>query len=143
MRKEELITTFIHSIISDVDVIFEEDEFWVDIEEEVINIGVNPDPRGDKLIQEFVLDTFGIDMDPFLIGVLHEIFHIFTYDEQTMANDKILYALLAMDYEDIKYEEYSCIYFNLPSEFEATKGAVEYYLGNQDKCDNFIAELCR
>ena len=135
---EDYVTQFIQSIIPDVEVEFEDDEFCVNIEERVINIGINPDPEGDRLIQEFVFNKFGVPMDSFLIGVLHEVFHIITYDKEAMEEDRVLYALLTMNYDEMSLEEYSQIYFNLPTEFKATEGAVKYYLENQEKCDAFM-----
>lgn len=137
----EVVTNFIHSILPNVEVIYEENEFWVDIENEVINIGMNPDPVGDKLIQEFVLNEFGVSMNPFLIGVLHEVYHIITYDEEISKEDKIFYELLIMNYDYMKVKEYSLIYFNLPSEYRATEGAVNYYLTHKEYCDEFLRSL--
>ena len=137
----ELVTNFIHSILPDVEVIYEENEFWVDIENEVINIGINPDPIGDKLIQEFVLNEFGVLMNPFLIGVLHEIYHIITYDEEISKEDKKFYALLSINYNPMRVREYSMIYFNLCSEYRATEGAVNYYLTHKEYCDEFLRSL--
>ena len=37
---EEYIRQFINRIVPEVDVIFEDDEFWVDVEDQVINIGM-------------------------------------------------------------------------------------------------------
>ena len=138
---EDYVTQFIQSIIPDVEVEFEDDEFCVNIEERVINIGINPDPEGDRLIQEFVFNKFGVPMDSFLIGVLHEIGHIMTYDEEINSEGDMLYYLLRMNYDDMKYEDYSIMYFNIPSEYRATEWAVNYYLSHRDKCDKFCDEL--
>lgn len=135
---EQRIRDFIHNIIPEADVMFDTNEFCVDIEEKIIHIGTNPDPEGDRLIQEFVFNKFGVPMDSFLIGVLHEVFHIITYDKEVMEEDRILYALLTMNYDEMSLEEYSQIYFNLPTEFKATEGAVKYYLENQEECDEFM-----
>lgn len=137
----EVITNFIHSILPDVEVIYEENEFWVDIENEVINIGINPDPLGNKLIQEFVLNEFGVSMDPLLIGVLHEVYHIITYDEEISKKDRILCKLFTMNYNPTRVREYSLMYFNLPSEYKATEGAVNYYLTHKEYCDEFLRSL--
>ena len=77
----EAITNFIHSIIPDVEVVYEDDEFCVNVEERILNVGINPDPEGDELIQDFVFEKFGVAMEPFLIGTLHEIGHIITYED--------------------------------------------------------------
>ena len=103
----EAITNFIHSIVPDVEVIYEDNEFYVDLDERVINVGINPDPQGDELIQEFVFEKFGVAMDSFLIGILHEIGHLMTYDEQRNVEGNFLYLILQMSYSPYKYKEYS------------------------------------
>lgn len=138
---EQLISDFVYSIMPEAEVIFEEDEFWVDIENKTINIGVNPDPEGDKLIKEFVFNEFGVVMNPLLIGILHEIFHIITYDEKRNAEGEMLYFLLQMKYKEDKHKEYSEEYFRIPSEYAATKAAVEYYLTFKEECDAFMDML--
>lgn len=138
---EQRIRDFIYNIIPEADVMFDTNEFCVDIKEKIIHIGTNPNPEGDRLIQEFVLDEFGVAMDSFLIGVLHEVFHIITYDEERNEEAKILYFMLQMEYDENRYEEYSEKYFRIPSEYEATKAAVNYYLTFQEECDAFMDML--
>lgn len=133
----EAITNFIHSIVPDVKVIYEDNEFYVDLDERVINVGINPDPQGDELIQEFVFEKFGVAMDSFLIGILHEIGHLMTYDEQRNVEGNFLYLMLQMSYSPYKFKEYSYKYFSIPSEFAATTWAVEYYVAHQEECDEF------
>lgn len=135
---EDYVTQFINSIVPEVDVIFEDNEFCVNVEERIINIGVDPDPEGDRLIQEFVFNEFGVAMDSFLIGVLHEIGHIMTYDEQTFNEGTAMYYLLEMNYDAMRHDEYSIMYFNIPSEYKATEWAVKYYTMFQEECDKFM-----
>lgn len=135
---EQRIRDFIHNIIPEADVMFDTDEFCVDIEEKIIHIGTNPDPEGDRLIQEFVLDEFGVAMDSFLIGVLHEVAHIITYDEKRNEEARYLYLILQMEYESDMHEEYSQRYFRIPSEYAATEWAVNYYQCFQEECDEFM-----
>lgn len=134
----ERITNFIHSIIPDVEVIYEDEEFCVNIEERIINVGIDPDPQGDELIQNFIFEKFGVAMDSFLIGVLHEIGHIMTYDEDTLLEGEMLYYMIRMNYNPRKFKEYSYMYFSIPSELAATTWAVNYYVTHQEKCDEFM-----
>lgn len=136
----ESITSFIHSIIPDVRVIFEDNEYYVNVEGRVINVGINPDPEGDRLIHEFVLEKFGVSMHPALIGILHEIGHIMTFNPDVYAEGEALYFLLSLSYDSMAHEEYSRIYFSIPNEFAATEWAVNYYLSHKEKCDNFMAQ---
>lgn len=134
----EAITNFIHSIIPDVEVIYEDDEFCVNVEERVLNVGINPDPEGDELIQDFVFEKFGVAMEPFLIGILHEIGHIMTYEESVAAEGSLLYMMIQMNYNPRRFKEYSYMYFSIPSELAATTWAVNYYVAHQEKCDEFV-----
>ena len=134
------ITQFIHSIMSDVQVIYDDADFWCDIPNKVVNVGENRDTYGDRLIQQFVMDKFGISMHRFLIGCLHELGHIATYDEDLDQERSVLYLMLQLNFEEDKVDEYSYAYFSIPSEYEATKWAVNYYLSHKEYCDNFIKE---
>ena len=134
----ETITNFIHSIIPDVEVIYEDDEFCVNVEKRILNVGINPDPAGDELIQDFVYEKFGVAMEPFLIGILHEIGHIMTYEESMAAEGNLLYMMIQMNYNPHKFKEYSYMYFSIPSELAATAWAVNYYVTHQEECDEFV-----
>lgn len=134
---EEYIRQFINRIVPEVDVIFEDDEFWVDVEDQVINIGMNTNPEGNRLIQEFVFNEFGVAMHSFIIGVLHEIGHILTYDKQIYEEGTMMYLMLQMNYDERHLDEYSLMYFNIPNEYRATEWAVNYYLAFQEECDEF------
>lgn len=136
----EATIKFIQSIVPDVRVKFEDDEYYVDLNDRVINIGINPDPNGDRLIHEFVLEKFGVSMSPFLIGVLHEIGHLMTFDPVAQAEGDVLYFLLSLNYDSMKHDEYSRLYFSLPTEIAATEWAVNYYLSHKEKCDSFIKQ---
>ena len=131
------ITNFIHSIIPDVKVTYDDDEFYVYIDERIINVGINPDPEGDELIQQFVFDKFGVAMEPFLIGILHEIGHIMTYTEELLEEGDLLYHMIQLNYTPTQFKEYSYMYFSIPSEFAATEWAVNYYVTHQEECDEF------
>ena len=139
---EEYITQFINSILPEVEVIFEDNEFWVDVKNKTINIGVNPDPIGEELIQEFVFNEFGVAMDSFLIGVLHEIGHIMTYDKEIFFEGQQMYMILNMlntgNGRRLSIKDRQNIYFNIPNEYRATEWAVNYYLTFQEECDEFM-----
>lgn len=55
--------------------------FEVDIIEEKIFITFNKHQEEDTMVQEFIEKEFGKKYNTFLIGLLHEIGHIETYDE--------------------------------------------------------------
>ena len=135
-----MIERFVKSIDPTIEVEYE-DEFSVIIEDKVIYIGINTDPLGDKLIQDFVLKRFGVVIDPFLIGLLHEIAHIKTYSPEKDFERDLLYELLWTDVSEENFIEFTEMYFSIPAEYDATEWAVNYYLKNKDKCDEFIMGL--
>lgn len=134
-------TEFINAILPNVEVSYDFDEFWCDIDENIINVGMDTDTYGDRLIQQFIFEKFGVKMNPFLIGVLHEIGHFMTYDEELDKDRSILYYMIQINYTVAQLKEYSYMYFSIPAEFEATKWAVNYYLSHKEYCDNFIKEI--
>ena len=109
--------------------------------EKVINIPFASDPEGDRLFHDFILDKFGESINPYIMGVLHEVFHIITYDENLDKDRDILYFMLQLDFQAERYEEFTRMYFSIPSEFAATEGAVNYYLSHKEQCDNFLKEI--
>lgn len=116
-----------------------ETEFSVDIDDSIIYIGIETDEEGDKLIQEFVEEEFNISMNPFLIGILHEIGHVMTYSEDIYIERLLTYNLLSLNYkENPDFVAYSKMYFKIPAEYEATKWAVEFYQDNKEFCDEFM-----
>ena len=95
----------------------------------------------DELLEQFILKEFSIRIDPFLMGILHEIGHIVTYKKETYDERDFLYRLLIMSYTQEKFERYSNLYFRIPAEYEATKWAVNYYKNHVQQCEQFLDEL--
>lgn len=140
-KTHRLIKEFVQSIDPEIKVHMSSDEFYCIISEKLINVPFVSDSKGDRLFHDFVVDRFGESINPYLMGILHEVFHIATYDENLDKDRDILYFMLQLDFQNERYEEFTRMYFSIPSEFEATKGAVNYYLTHKDYCDNFIKQL--
>lgn len=135
-----IIEKFVHSIDSTIEVDFAHN-FCADISEYKIYIEDYAHPEEDELIQTFVQERFNIKMEPFLIGLLHEIGHLMTYESELNEQRTIMYALLSLAYEEDLHEEYSKIYFTIPAELAATTWAVEYYKNHTKQCELFLDEL--
>ncbi len=135
-----IIEKFVHSIDSTIEVDFAYN-FCADISEYKIYIEDYAHPEEDKLIQDFVKEYFNIQMEPFLIGLLHEIGHLMTYEAELNEQRTIMYALLSLAYEEKLHEKYSKIYFTIPAELAATTWAVEYYKNHTTQCEQFLNEL--
>ena len=137
----KLIKTFVESIDPEIEVTMSDDEFYCHIDEKIINVPFMSDPESDRLMYDFVLDKFGVAINPYLLGILHEVFHIITYEEDLDDERSIIYYMLQLNFREERYEEYSRMYFSIPSEFAATEGAVNYYLTHKEFCDNFVKQL--
>ena len=135
-----IIEKFVHSIDSTIEVDFAHN-FCADISEYKIYIEDYAHPEEDGLIQTFVQERFNIKMEPFLIGLLHEIGHLMTYESELNEQRTIMYVLLSLAYEEDLHEEYSKIYFTIPAELAATTWAVEYYKNHTKQCELFLDEL--
>ena len=135
-----IIQNFVQQIDSSINIDFYSD-FCVDIQNKIIYIETVEHQKSEELIQNFVFEQFEIQIDPFLIGILHEIGHIITYNKQIDNERSALYSLLAIGYDEEYFEEYSNLYFRIPAEYKATEWAVNYYKQNKELCDNFLNEL--
>lgn len=140
-KTHELIKEFVHSIDPEIKVHMSGNEFYCIISEKLINVPFVSDSEGDRLFDEFVMDRFGKSINPYLMGICHEVGHIMTFDPNLDKDRDILYFMLQLDYTDERYEEFTNMYFSIPSEVAATEWAVNYYLSHKEQCDNLIKEI--
>ena len=140
-KTHSLIKEFVQSIDPEIKVHMSGDEFYCIISEKLINVPFVSDSEGDRLFYDFVVDRFGESINPYIMGILHEVFHIITYDENLDRDRDILYYMLQLDFKEERYEEFTRMYFSIPSEFAATEGAVNYYLSHKEQCDNLMKEI--
>ena len=136
----DIVREFVKSIDPGIVVTFKEDEFYAMSQLKIINLTFKPDEY-DSLYDDFLMARFGISMNPFLAGMLHEIGHIMTFDRQLDRERSIIYYLLDIDFEIERFRDFTNMYFAIPSEFEATRWGVEYYLSHKEHCDNFLKEI--
>ena len=136
----DMTREFVKSIDPEIVVTFMEDDFYAISQSKIINLTFKPDEY-DSLYDDFLMDRFGISMNPFLAGVLHEIGHVMTFDRQLDYERSILYKLLDIDFQIERFVDFTNMYFAIPSEFEATRWGVEYYLSHKEYCDNFLKEI--
>lgn len=140
-KTHQLVKAFVNLIDPEIKVHMSGDEFYCIIDEKLINVPFASNPEGDRLIYEFVLDRFGVAINPYLIGILHECGHLMSYDKRMDEERSIIYYMLQLDFQKEKYEEFTYMYFSIPAEFEATKWAVNYYLSHKDICKRFLSKI--
>ena len=136
----DITREFVKSIDPEITVTFFEDDFYAISQSKIINLTFKPSEY-DSLYDDFLMNRFGISMNPFLSGLLHEIGHIMTFDKQLDRERLIIYYLLDLDFEVERFREFTNMYFAIPSEYNATAWGVNYYLTNKEYCDNFIKEI--
>ena len=137
----DITREFVRSINPEITTIFEGDDFCAWSKEKIINVTFHLGHPFEHVYDTFVYRTFNISIHPFLTGVLHEIGHVMTFDEQLDRERSILYKLLDIDFDIARADDFATMYFNIPSEFEATRWAVNYYLSHKEHCDNFLKEI--
>ena len=138
------IEDFVWSIDDFIDVDFNTSEFCVDIENECVFIPLNPREEESKMFMDFIEEEYGeYDMDADVLGILHEIGHIFTYDESLARAREVKVLRLRLDFDAAasNLKEYNFAYFRIPAEIHATDWAVDYYNMNHEKCDALAAVL--
>ena len=136
----DITREFIHSINPNITTTFIENEFYAICSINRINVTFLPDDM-DGMFDTFVYKHFGVHISPLLMGILHEIGHIETFDEQLDRERSIIYYLLDIDFDIKRYRDFTNMYFAIPSKFEATRWGVEYYLSHKEHCDNFLKEI--
>lgn len=142
MNREDLVRDFVKSIDEDFEISFE-DTFEVDIFDEHIFATFDKDEELDKMFLDFLQKEFGVQINMFMISLLHEIGHIMTYDDELDDDRTLTYGVLKCLYEEGKssVEKYNDMYFRIPAEYEATAWGVQYYLENKEKCDKLIERV--
>jgi hypothetical protein len=140
-KTHRLIKEFVQSIDPEIKVHMSGDEFYCIISEKLINVPFVSDSEGDRLFYDFVVDRFGESINPYIMGICHEIGHIMTFDPNLDKDRDILYFMLQLDFTAERYEEFTNMYFSIPSEFAATEWAVNYYLSHKEQCDNLMKEI--
>jgi len=137
----DAVRSFVHSINPKIKVRISHDEFYAECGNNLINICIGRNGMEDEIFDDFIQRKFGISVNPFLMGILHEVGHIMTFDEDLDQDRSILYFMLQINFKEERWKEYSDMYFQIPAEFEATTWAVNYYLSHKDYCDNFLKEI--
>ena len=138
------IEEFVETIDGFIDVEFNTSEFCVDIENECVFIPLNPREEESKMFMDFIGEEYGeYDMDADVLGILHEIGHIFTYDESLARAREVKVLRLRLDFDAAasNLKEYNFAYFRIPAEIYATDWAVDYYNKKKKKCDALAAAL--
>ena len=83
------------------------------------------------------------NFNSFLLGILHEIGHIYTYEEQDEEEYNRDVKLLSLLFQEKKLtdEQVNYFYLRLPLESNATKWAIEFAMLNKNFCKYYQKKL--
>ena len=142
MSKMKYIRDFIKNINPDYRVRYG-NVFEVDIPEEKIFITLNKHKEEDEMVQKFLEKEYGKRYNSFIIGLLHEVGHIETFEEDLDEERDFVYSLLKIDFNNgnSDIEKFNNMYFCIPAEYNATAWAVNYYETHLQECQELARKL--
>ena len=112
--------------------------FECDLEEEIIYIPIEANKEDTDMFMRFIEQEYKeYELNPTVIGILHEVGHIMMYDEDLDKAREIAVLRMRLNFNnsDISLEEYNFNYFKLPAELNATNWAIDFYRNNREKCN--------
>jgi len=139
MTFTSIIQQFIQENIDEyIEVSSECECFECDLEEEIIYIPIEANKEDTDMFMHFIEQEYKeYELDPTVIGILHEVGHIMTYDEDLDKAREIAVLRMRLNFNnfELSLEEYNFNYFKLPAELNATNWAIDFYRNNREKCD--------
>ncbi len=140
-RKQKIaIKQFIRAIDGTIKVKFQKGGLECDPVKGIVYIGDEVTEEENDLFEDFVKElepkcTF----NSYLMGLLHEIGHIFTYDEELDEDRDEQYAIMQIAYKFDLVDAASLnkMYFKIPMELEATKWGIEFAMNNKNFVEKF------
>lgn len=142
--KKKAIINFIKNIDENINVVFHNGALECDIEEETVYIGNQMADEEDNLFLDFVKELNSkCNYNAFILGILHEIGHIMTYDEELDNDRDEQYALMQVAHKLGLYDtnKLNKEYFKIPLELNATQWGIDFAMNNKklmDKYNNII-----
>lgn len=143
MKKMKVLNDFIKTINSDYKVLKDKYEFTSDWEEGKVWVCFTENKEDDTLFMDYIKDTYKIEIDTFLMSLLHEIGHLETETEELSDNRAIDLFMLEVAYDNgaITKKEYFNRYFQIECESLATEWGIEYYKSHQEQCKELVKKL--
>ena len=143
MKKMKVLNDFIKTINSDYKVLKDKYEFTSDCEEGKVWVCFTENKEDDTLFMDYIKDTYKIEIDTFLMSLLHEIGHLETETEELSDNRAIDLFMLEVAYDNgaITKKEYFNRYFQIECESLATEWGIEYYKSHQEQCKELVKKL--
>lgn len=138
----KIVQRFIDTINENISVEFDSD-FYYDNDLETVFYTIVISERADRLFKQFVLDTFNYEVkNVFLLSLLHEVGHYFTYYQFSSEElKKYRQKKKRIQKDKIVSDKNFYEYFALPNEEAATAWAVEYLRDHEKECANWWKKI--
>ena len=139
MSFTSIIQKFIQENIDEyIEVSSDCERFECDLEEEVIYIPTKANKEDTDMFMRFIEQEYKeYELNPIVMGILHEVGHIMMYDEDLDKAREIAALRMRLNFNnsELSLEEYNFNYFKIPAELNATNWAIDFYRNNREKCD--------
>ena len=141
--KRYYVKQFVHKIDKTIKVKFGRC-LQCDVENATIYVNNKTDAIDVKTFNEYVQELEkGCPFNSLLLGILHEIGHIYTYDEDNNEGwnrDTNLLQILFQN-DKISAEDFNRLYIRLPLEANATQWAVDFTKLNKSLCERYQKKI--
>ncbi|MGN0992934.1 MAG: hypothetical protein ACI4PE_03345 [Bacilli bacterium] len=141
--KKFYVKQFVHSIDKNIKVKFGKN-LQCDIENQTIYVTNKTDKIDIQTFKEYVRELNSkCFFNTFILGILHEIGHIYTYDErdeEEYFRDNELLTLLFQE-KKIDAVDFNKFYLRLEMEKKATQWAIDFSMLNKDFCKKYQKKL--
>ena len=120
MRRRKAIKKLIKSINKNIKVVFHKGQLECDIINKIVYVGSKNSDIADRLFSDFVKENCSeCKYNAFLMGILHEVGHIMTWNEELDKDRDEQYSLMKVAYKLGLYDvdTLNKEYFKFPLEF--------------------------
>lgn len=146
---KQITKAFRKAVFADCPKMYADTDFsyWMDSEE--ITYGLVVTDYADKMMTTWVKDTFDFKIgNIFVFSILHELGHYFTEDDftdeemdaDTELKETLEDGLTKLRRRSKEYNELYQSYFGLPTEYSATKWAVDWIRENRKEANKLCIE---
>ena len=146
MRRRKAIKKLIKSINKNIKVVFHKGQLECDIINKIVYVGSKNSDIADRLFSDFVKENCSeCKYNAFLMGILHEVGHIMTWNEELDKDRDEQYSLMKVAYKLGLYDADTLNkeYFKIPLELNATKWGIEYAMSHRRKMNKLDKKIIK
>lgn len=146
MRRRKAIKKLIKSINKNIKVVFHKGQLECDTINKIVYVGSKNSDIVDRLFSDFVKENCSeCKYNAFLMGILHEVGHIMTWNEELDKDRDEQYLLMKVAYKLGLYDADTLNkeYFKIPLELNATKWGIEYAMSHRRKMNKLDKKIIK